>query len=146
MNEATSQMGPVELAVLEFPAADFDGSIAAALAEIVERDLVRVLDLVLLQKTMDGEVAVIELSDLEDDVAAQFDDVEGEVMWLLSDADVRGAAERLESGTTGLVILWENTWARGFRKAVINSGGRLVVHDQLDPSTVAAAVAETPEV
>ena len=138
-------VGPTELAVIEFSGAKFDGSIAKALAEIVDKDVVTILDLLLVQKTAEGELTVIELSDAEPDVAAPFDDLEGEVLWLLSDADVKRAAGHLAPGTTGLLIVWENTWVRDFREAVVNSGGRLLVHDQLDPDEVAAAMAATPE-
>ena len=64
---------------------------------------------------------------------------------MLSDADVKGAAAHLAPDTTGLLIVWENTWAREIRRALLDSGGRLVVHDPLDIDTVARAIAATPE-
>jgi Family of unknown function (DUF6325) len=142
----TRGLGPVELALLEFSTTSFDGSIAGALAEIVDKGLVTILDLLLVRKNADGEMTVIELEDAETDITARFDDIEGEVMWLLSDADVQGAAARLAPGTTGVIVVWENSWARDFREAVLNSGGRLVVHDHLDSDEVAAAIAATTEV
>lgn len=141
----TSEMGTVDLAVVEFSTAKFDGSIADALANIVDRDLVRILDLVLVEKTANGELNVIELADADNYITDRFDAVQGEVMWLLSDADVNGAAAHLAPDTTGLLIVWENTWAREIRRALLDSGGRLVVHDPLDIDTVARAIAATPE-
>lgn len=141
----TTDTGPVELAVIEFSAAEFDGSIAGSLAEIVGKGLVKILDLLMVQKTADEALNVIELADADIDISDRFDDVEGEVMWLLSDADIKAAATHLGTDTTGLLIVWENVWAREFRAAVVNSGGRLVVHDQLDPDSVARAIAATPE-
>lgn len=140
------ELGPVEFALLEFSAASFDGSIAGALADIVDREIVSILDLLLVRKTPDGDVAVIELADAEAGVTAHFDALEGEVMWLLSDADVQAAATTLTPGSTGLLVVWENKWARGFRDAVVDSGGRLVIHEQLDSDQVADAIAATPEV
>ena len=140
------ELGNVEFALLEFSAASFDGSIAGALADIVAREIVSILDLVLVSKNVDGDVAVIELADAEASVTERFDALEGEVMWLLSDADVQAAAANLTPGSTGLLVVWENTWARGFREAVVSSGGRLVIHDQLDSDRVADAIAATPEV
>ena len=144
--DAPRQMGPVELAVLEFSATQFDGSIARALAEIVDKGLVKILDLLIVRKALGGDVTVIELPDADADVTARFDEVNGEVMWLLSDADVKAAAADLAPETTGLLIVWENIWARNFKEAVIDSRGRLVVHDQLDTEAVAAAIAATPEI
>lgn len=139
------QLGPVEFALLEFTAATFDGSIAGALADIVDRKVVSILDLLLVRKTAEGDLAVIELKDAGIEITASFDEVEGQVMWLLSDADIQAAATSLAPDSTGLLVVWENTWARDFREAVIRSGGRLVIHDQLDADQVAVAIAETPE-
>jgi hypothetical protein len=130
----------VELALLEFPAASFDGSIATALAGLVDKGIVSIIDLLLVARTASGDLEVIELSDAENQIAAQFEDVDGEVLWLLSDADVRAAASNLAPGTTGLLVVWENIWARHLRDAVESAGGRLVLHDRLDADEVAAAM------
>jgi len=55
MNEI-DVLGPVDHLVVEFPAdkANFSGEIAAELKSLVERGLVRLLDLILLRKADDG--------------------------------------------------------------------------------------------
>ena len=135
-------LGPVELAVLEFPGSQFKGEIVPALAELVSNDIVRILDLVFVTKNADGSVDAIELSDLGDDEAAAFDDLDGEVNGLLSDSDLELAAEVLDVGSSAALIVWENTWARRLVSAIANAGGRLVAHDRLDAETVRELLVE----
>ena len=132
---------PVELAVIEFPGSRFNGEIVPALAELVDDGIVTILDLVLLTKDVDGTVTSIEVSDLDDADSGAFDDLDGEVDGLLSDEDLAIAGEALSLGSSALLIVWEDTWARRLVDAVIGSGGRLVAHDRLDAETVMASLA-----
>jgi len=137
-------MGPVELSVLAFPGTTFDGTIAEALRDIVDRGIVSILDLLIIGKDAEGEAAVIELADADGAIADQFEKVDGEVMWLLSGQDIAAAAEFLEPNTTAVLVVWENTWARQLKGAVDRAGGRLLVHDRLDANAVAASIAASP--
>jgi hypothetical protein len=133
----------VELAVLEFPGSKFKGEIVPALAELVNDGIVRILDLAIVTKGDDGTVTSIELSELDDETGAAFDDLDGEVNGLLSEDDLLAAGEALSAGTTAAVIVWEDTWARRLVEAIRGAGGRLVAHDRLDVETVQAALAES---
>ena len=67
MNEDNvDELGPVDWIVVEFPGSRFNGEIAPALRDLVERGLVRVLDLLVLKKDADGTIEAFELSDLDD--------------------------------------------------------------------------------
>lgn len=133
----------VELAVLEFPGSKFKGEIVPALAELVDDGIVRILDLAIVTKDDDGTVTSIELSDLDDETGAAFDDLDGEVNGLLSEDDLLAAGDALSAGSTAAVIVWEDTWARRLIEAIRGAGGRLVAHDRLDVETVQAALAES---
>ncbi|HET8739007.1 MAG TPA: DUF6325 family protein [Acidimicrobiia bacterium] len=135
--------GPMELAVLEFADPAYDGSMASALSDLVERQIVAIVDLLILRKSSEGEVEVVELADAEGAVGDQFADLDGDVMWLLSDRDVAAVADHLEPGSTGVVVVWENVWARQMREAIARSGGRLVVHDRLDTEEVLSAMRDS---
>jgi uncharacterized membrane protein len=132
---------PVEIAVLEFPGSKFNGQIVPALAELVNDGIVRIIDLALITKDEDGTVTSLELSDLGEDDAAAFDDLEGEVSGLLSEDDLMTTGEALSAGSSALVIVWEDSWARRLVEAVRGSGGRLVAHDRLDADSVDEALA-----
>jgi Family of unknown function (DUF6325) len=102
---------------------------------------VTILDLVFVSKDVDGSVESIELMNLEDATAAPFRDLDGEVNGLLSDADLQTAGAALTPGSSAVLIVWENTWARELTGAVVRAGGRLVAHDRLDAATVQEALA-----
>jgi uncharacterized membrane protein len=133
----------VELAVLEFPGSKFKGEIIPALAELVDDGIVRILDLAIVTKGDDGTITTIELSELDDETGAAFDDLDGEVTGLLSEDDLLAAGEALSAGSTAAVIVWEDVWARRLVEAIRGAGGRLVAHDRLDAETVQAALAES---
>jgi uncharacterized membrane protein len=134
-------LGPVELAVIEFPGSQFKGEIAPALADLVDNDIVHIIDLVFVTKNDDGSIDAIELSDLPAEEASAFDDLDGEAGGLLSDADLDLASEVLAPGSSAALIVWENTWARRLVTAIKGAGGRLVAHDRLDAETVQEALA-----
>jgi Family of unknown function (DUF6325) len=136
----SSPMGPVELTLLEFPRASFDGEISSVLADLVDRQIVSIFDLLMVSKDDDGSVVVIELIDADPAIGDRFARVGGEVMWLLSDQDVAEAASALQPNTTGVLVVWENTWARQLSSAVTGAGGQVVLNDRLDSEAVAAAI------
>jgi len=136
-----SPTASVELAVIEFPGSKFTGEVAPALADLIDRGIVTILDLVFVTKDLDGKVESIELMNLEDEIAAPFRDLDGEVNGLLSDADLQTAGAALSPGSSAVLIVWENTWARELTGAVVRAGGRLVAHDRLDAATVQEALA-----
>jgi hypothetical protein len=136
----TEAMGPVDFTLLEFPKRSFDGEIARALADLTDRGVVSIFDLLLVSKDGDGSLEVVELADAEPAIAERFAEVNGEVMWLLSDEDIAEAAKTLRPETLGILVVWENTWARNLRSAVAHAGGRVVIHDRLDPGAVAASI------
>jgi uncharacterized membrane protein len=122
--------GPVDLVLLGFPGNKFTGDVAPALAELVSSGTVRILDLVFITKDADGNVAGLELSEL-DDVAPGFDDVEGEVSGLLTDEDIEAAGEELEPNSSAALLMFENTWAAKFVSAVRAADGELVAYERI---------------
>ena len=78
--------------------------------------------------------------ELEDEGVASFDDVDGEVLELLSHDDLLALAHRLEPDTTALVLVWEDAWAAGFAEAVRRFGGSVLAHDRVPPADVERAV------
>ena len=141
MSDGTT-MGPVEIAIIGFPENNFTGEIAPALAELVESGTVSILDLVFVTKDGDGSVAAVELSDLDEAVAAPYRDLDGQAGGLLTDEDFEQIGDALDPNSSALAIVWENTWARNFVGAVLRAGGVLVAHDRIDAATVSAALAD----
>jgi uncharacterized membrane protein len=141
MSDGTT-LGPVEIAVIGFAENNFTGEVAPALAELVESGTVSILDLVFITKDEDGSVTGIELSEVDAEVAAPYQELDGEAGGLLTDEDFEQVGEALDPNSSALAIVWENTWARKFIAAVRNAGGELIAHDRIDSATVQAALAE----
>ena len=135
--------GSVELAAISFPGSKFNGEIIPALANLVDSGVVAILDLLIISKSEEGDVLSLEVGEMED--GGMFDDLDGDVMGLLSAEDVETAGQLLEPGNTAALIVWENTWARKLIGAIRDAGGELLVHDRLDAETVNAVMAMSEE-
>ncbi len=140
---ADETRGSVELAAISFPGSKFNGEIIPALADLVDSGVVAILDLLVISKSEDGDVVSLEIGEVED--GGMFDDLDGDVMGLLSAEDIETAGQLLEPGNTAALIVWENTWARKLIGAIRDAGGELLAHDRLDAETVNAVMAMSEE-
>jgi hypothetical protein len=143
MNDTNiDELGPVDYIVVEFPAdkADFSGAMAAELTALVKRGVVRVLDLLILKKDLDGSVEGFESHDFGDTDLAGLIELETELAKLLAEEDVEAIGASLEPGTVAAVLIWENLWAAPFGAAARRSGGQLVASGRIPIQAIAAAV------
>jgi hypothetical protein len=138
--DAVDELGPVDWIVVEFPGSRFNGEIVPALLDLVERDLIRVLDLLVLKKDDDGSLEAFELSDLDEGEIGELRTYESELAMLLSEEDVTSLAAAIEPGSSAAVLVWENTWAAPFASAVRRSGGQLVASGRIPIQALLAAV------
>ena len=134
------ELGPVDWIVVEFPGSRFNGEIAPALRDLIERDLVRVLDLLVLKKDPDGELEAFELSDLDQEEIGELRSYEAQLAMLLSEDDVAAVAAAIEPGSSAAVLVWENIWAAPFASAVRRSGGQLVASGRIPIQAILAAI------
>lgn len=140
MTETMDQLGPVDWIVVEFPGNKFNGNIAPALADLVDRQVIRVLDLLMLKKDDAGELEAFELSDLDESEIGQLRSYESELAMLLSEDDVTAVAAAIEPNSSAAVLVWENTWAAPFASAVRQSGGQLVASGRIPVQALLAAL------
>jgi len=133
------EMGPIDYLLVEWPGRQPNGEAAPYLVDLVDRGLIRILDLAFIAKDEDGSVAGLELADLGDG-AAQLSVFEGASSGLLSDDDVGEAAAALEPGTSAALLVYENSWAAPFAGAVRRSGGQLVASGRIPAEDVLAAL------
>jgi hypothetical protein len=138
MNDAV-EMGPIDYLLVEWPGRQPNGEVAPHLVDLVERGLIRILDLVFIAKDEDGTVAGIELADVGGEVP-ELAIFEGASSGLLSDADVSEAGGVLEPGTSAALLVFENTWAAPFVGAVRRSGGELVASGRIPAGDVIEAL------
>jgi hypothetical protein len=136
------ELGPVDYVVVEFPAgkADFSGEMAAELSALIDRDVVRVLDLILLKKELDGSVEGFETHDFGDGDLSGLRELETGLALLLAEEDVEAIGAALDPGSVAAVLVWENVWAAPFGSAVRRSGGQLVAGGRIPIQALAAAI------
>lgn len=138
-------LGPIEVLVVGFPGSEFNGRILPALQDVVERDIVSIVDCLLITKAADGSVDFVEIDEVGSDsdvakLAALMDEANG----LLSSEDIDAFAEGLEPGDSAAALVFEHTWAKPFRDAVVHSGGVLLANMRV-PGMVVDEVLEALE-
>lgn len=134
------RLGPVEYALIAFPGNDFNGQVAPALARLVATGTIRIIDLTFVAKDADGTVTSLELDALPAGRADGFADLDGDVEGLLTESDIERLAEGLVPDSSGLLVVWESSWAAEFAGAVRDSGGLLVLREQVPHDIVVEAV------
>jgi hypothetical protein len=140
MGTVSKPIGPVSCAVFGFPGSNFSGEIAPALAELVDKGIIRVLDLVFAMKDKEGDVAVLELNELNDEQRAPWVGVTDEPSGLLTEDDVDAIADALEPGDAAALLIWEDVWAGPFAQAVRNADGELIMLERIPYDLVVAAL------
>jgi Family of unknown function (DUF6325) len=137
--ESIEEMGPIDYVVLEWPGRQPKGDAAPLILELVDRGIIRILDIALMVKAEDGSIAAIDLGELEGD-GAGFAQFQGAATGLLSQEDLEEAANALQPGTSAAVLMWENRWAAPVAIALRRSGGQLVASGRIEIQAMLAAL------
>ena len=126
MADEADVMGPVGYLVVEFPGNKMTGEGLPILVDLVDRGLIRVLDLIFVMKEEDGTVHAAELRDFDGDGTMDLAMFEGASSGLLGDEDIAESGGVLEPGSSGAVLIYENRWAAPFTAALRRGGAELV--------------------
>ena len=135
-----ASMGPVEYVVIAFPGNRFKGEIVPAVAELVDNDVIRIIDVAFIKKDADGSATMFEYDTLDDVLAFGFADVDGEAGGVLNDEDLELAAEALEPDSSAALIVWEHRWAARVAQAIRDAGGRIVAGERVPDEIVEQAL------
>ena len=122
--------GPIDFFAIEFKTEQLTGETLPELLELVKKEIIRVIDLVIIQKE-DGQFKVLEMEELSPDVVIAFDPVVAEISGIIQVEDIEVIAEAMEDKTTAALLLIENLWAIEFGEAAVRSGGRLLMFDRI---------------
>jgi Family of unknown function (DUF6325) len=133
------EIGPVDYLIVAFPGNQFRGEIAPALADLVEKGTIRIIDLAFVGKSTDGEVVAFELMDLDPEVRKGFEKLGVEVTGLFNEDDLMTAGEELEPDSSAALLVWENVWARDVAQKMRDAGGVLLDFERLPHDVVQAA-------
>ena len=133
-------IGPVEIMVIGFPGNQFKGEIAPELRALVESGTIRIIDLALVMKDEDGNVAGAELEDAGGEVFQAFQALTSERGGFLNEEDLIDIGQTLEPNSSAGILVWEDLWATGFAEAVRRAGGVLIDRSTVPHEVVQAAV------
>jgi len=120
-------LGPIEVVVLGFPGSQFTGEIRPRIVELVESGTITMVDALFIQKDQDGTVTYLEMEELADH--PDFESLESELsahIDLISGEDADEFAADLEPGSSAVALVFEHTWMKPVRDAVVASGGVLL--------------------
>jgi Family of unknown function (DUF6325) len=137
------ELGPVDYLVVEWPAdKPPTGEAFPLLVDLVDRGLIRILDLAFVQKEEGGRVVGLNFGDLDLDGAPELAVFEGASSGLLGEDDYQEAGGALESGSAAAILLYENTWAAPFATALRRSGAQLVAQGRIPVNALIQALDE----
>ncbi|GAA2528445.1 DUF6325 family protein [Pilimelia columellifera] len=141
--EKKSQLGPIDYLVVEFPGSNMTGRGFPILMDLVERGIIRIIDLTFVRKEMDGSVVGLTIADLDRDGALDLAVFEGASSGLLDQTDVDEAAKVLEPGNSAGILIYENLWAAPFAAALREGGAQLVASGRVTADDLMAALDAT---
>lgn len=132
MSNEELELGPVDVVVIGYPAdAPRTGEAIPLFIDLVDKGVVRVLDVLLVQKDAEGNVSGMEITDLDGDGVDDLVVFAGARTGMLGDEDASTAGEALEPGEAAVMICFENTWAAPFATAVRRNGGRVLAFERV---------------
>ena len=145
MADIVRPAGPVDVAIIAFDEPKFDGSVAAAIADLVADGTVRILDIVLVNKDENGTVTVLEVTDVDGDGIPDLVALQGDIPGMLSETDAGLAVEEMPNSTAIALIAWENTWLVRAGQAIRNNGGTLIAFERIPAEDVQAVLDASDE-
>jgi hypothetical protein len=141
MEAHEDELGPIDIVVIEYPAdAPMTGEAVPIFLDLVDRGIIRVLDVLFVRRNEDGTVSGFEASDLDSDALGDLKAFEGASTGLLGDDDVTTVGETLDAGSAGVVIVYENRWAAPFAAAVRRNGGVVVANQRITAQELMDAI------
>jgi Family of unknown function (DUF6325) len=143
LSDTDIELGPIDYLVVEWPAEKQPtGEAFPLLVDLVDRGLIRVLDLAFVRKEMDGSVVALDLEDLDLDGNPELAVFAGASSGLLGEEDYAEAAPALEPGCSAALLVYENTWAAPLATALRRSGAQLVANGRIPVNAIIAALDE----
>jgi hypothetical protein len=134
------ELGPVDFLIVEFPPGGqhFTGEGAAELLRLHDAGIIRIMDVLILQKAQDGTVMAQELGDLAE--LGELARLETELVQTLSESDVDHLAAAMDPGSVAAALVYENLWAAPFASALRRAGGQLIANGRIPIQAIIAAV------
>jgi hypothetical protein len=135
--------GPIDILALQFPDnAKLRGEGLAALADLVDNETIRIIDLLIVTKDADGNIAARELQELDPEWIRVLDPLKPTITSLVTMNDVEALGAELAPNSTAGIMLYENLWAVKFKEAMLKADARLLLQERIPHEVVVEALAD----
>ncbi|HWD47476.1 MAG TPA: DUF6325 family protein [Actinomycetota bacterium] len=134
------EVGPIDYLVVEFPGSRMTGKGLPMLVDLVDRGIIRIIDLVFVRKELDGSVRGVAIADLDKDGQLDLAVFEGASSGLLGQDDLDEAGGALEAGSSAGILVYENRWAAPLAREIRRGGGQLVASGRIPVQALLAAL------
>ncbi len=142
-SDEPNAMGPISYLIVEFPGSKMTGEGFPILLDLVDRGVIRILDLRFVSRAMDGSIRAVELRDIDRDGQFDLAKFEGASSGLLDDTDIADARSVIEPGSSAGILIFENRWATPFTQALRRGDAELVAAGYIPQDTIAASLDAT---
>jgi hypothetical protein len=145
MTDEADTMGPISYLIVEFPENKLTGEGFPILVDLVDRGVIRIIDLLFVACDMDGSIHAIDLRDLDNSGNVDLTVFEGASSGILDDSDMADAASVIQPGSAAGILIFENRWATSFVDALRRGGGQLVAAGYIPQDQIAASLDATED-
>jgi len=132
-------MGPVDYLMIRFPGNKFTGKIAPELNDLEKKNIIRIIDLVMILKDANGKLMIVEAKNLEGEAGAAYRELAKRTDEWFSQGDIEALAMSLANNTSAALLLFENVWAIKFKAALLEADAELIDMGRIPPETIAKA-------
>jgi hypothetical protein len=136
------ETGAIDWFLVEFHGKELDGSLIPPLLDLVDRRLVRILDVLIIKKRQGEDFDLITSQDLDPAQVGPVGELAGASSGLLSDDDAASAAAILDDDTAGLIVVYENLWSLRYAAALRAAGAQLVAQGHIPTQAILAKLDE----
>jgi hypothetical protein len=140
MTSDIEEMGPIDYLIVEFPGSRMSGEGLPLLVDLVDRGIIRILDLVFIRKLPDGAVMRMQLTGGRTNGQPDLSMFEGASSGLLDQGDIDAAAEAIQPDSTAGLLVYENRWAAPLATALRRGGAQLVGGGRIPVQAILAAL------
>lgn len=119
-------LGLIDYLAVEWPGGHVTGEGFGLLLDLVNRDVIRVLDLEFIAKAADGTVKRVALGDVEHGGDVDVTMWDGASSGLLDESDLDQVGAVIEPGSLAGILVYENLWSVPLMTALDRSSARMV--------------------
>lgn len=132
--------GAIDFVVVELPQQRVTGALIPSLLDLVDRRIIRILDILIVTKAEDGSHTVLQSTDVDASLRPEFEELTGASSGMLDADDAEEIAAIMEPGTGSLTIVYENLWSLPFATAAREAGGQLISNGHIPTQAIVAAL------